>query len=352
MRESFRDGYTGMKKDMLVNSLPLGIGGSSVENLAMAINIPYAYLPPQARKDLSFIIKNYIRPNVRDRIRQQKEAGILGKEIAAHREGLSPQRISIPDFFQGLQAAYVDKINSHYQIAKFLQAALGSDWGDTQEAFAEAQRLYRKSRKVEPIQLALSSKIKDFIEYYEETILPGRSLSPEGLLLLATPSLMPYPVKSGLDFLRYRLSLGTSSQEEEKERLLKLYFNDDYCQFENFCKEHPNLVPIPADEKGKVEEYMQTIQEDWRVFRGRKLYLLLERQIPYAREVDKLLITDNCLHGYFISKEWFHHDLFLRIYLISKIEHSDFGDIITYLREKARELVFYPDEKLLAPMSP
>lgn len=347
MHERFQEEYAGMKKELLITSLPLGIGGSNVDNLAMAINIPYAYLPPQARKDLSFVITNYIRPNVRDKLRQQKESGILGKEIAAHRESLLPEKISIPDFFQRMQAADIDRINLHYQMANFLQTTLADNREEDRGVFVEAQRLYQKSREVEPSQLALSSKIKEFIEYYETTILPSRSLSPEELLLLATPSLMPYPVKSGMDFLKYRLSLGTSAQEQEEARLCKLYFNDDYCQFESFREEHPNLVPIPVDEKGKIEEYIHTIQEDWRVFRGRKLYLLLERQIPHAQEVDKLLITDNCLHGYFLYKEWFHHDLFLRIYLISRIEHADFSDVVAHLKERARELVFYPDEKLL-----
>lgn len=333
----------------ILEDLDLGIGGSNIEAIAARVNIPYLYLPEKQRRELNTIVEQYLVPNLRDKLRMGKDAGLFTEKIKSLRNELDPSVISISDFWRQMKSVDSERITLHSQIAQFLNRVVRGDVPDEEKILAQGRSLYQNMLQVEPSHMAFSSKIKDFLNFYEDNTLPGYSLTPEEQLLALTPSAMHYYVRLYLDLIKYRLSIDTPEEIIEKKRLTKLHFNDDPCQFAAYSATREELEKAVSDEdeREKLQEYITSTEEHFRNLRNDKLYLLIERKIPDLREVDNLLIMDNCLQGYFDSKKCFIHDIFLKMYLVAKKKGLDFQDMITNIKDCAKETIFFPDEALL-----
>lgn len=334
---------------ILTEDLELGIGGSNVEIIAAKVNIPYLYLPEDQRRKLSTIVEEYLIPNLRDKLRMGKDAGLFTQEIKSLRERLDPSKMSIPDFWRQMRSVDSERIRLHSQVAQFLTSIVKGDTPDDEKSLAQAQSLYRRMLQVEPAHMAFSSRIKDFLNNWEDEVLPKHRLTREEQLLALTPSSMPYYVRFNTDLLRYRLSIGTAAEETEKSKLISLYFNNDSSQFQAY-DEKRQLIPVTDErERKKLEEYISQTEEHFRNCRSRKLYFLQERKIPYSQDADNLLVMDNSLQGYFDSKRCFIHDIFLKMYLLANLKSLDFREMLQHTEDYAQEVIFYPDEELIGP---
>jgi hypothetical protein len=342
----------------LVNNLDIGIGENDMDNLIEKINIPYPYLDEEVRGNIDNIFTEFIKPSLQDALRGDKDTEILQESIKEASDKIIPGSLAIDVFLRNLKSIYVDKINIQNNISAFLTETVGDGELLSQKRDEITKRgiqLYDSSLQIEPLYFAYSSKIKEFADYCNKIYFEKASITPDENLMLLTPSRPCYPIKREIDFSRYRICEKEDRPEFEQE-LIKLYFNNEPLCFHKYMKKvmkrQSDFFTDDPGERGEIEVFISKNTGNLQSFYFKKLYFLLERKIPYAKEVDELLVIDNCFDKYLESKLCFLHDLFLKIYLI-KWKEGQYGFKVDKknLKEMIRMALNFDDQKLVNQLS-
>jgi len=352
------------KKDMvleteerkLIDNLDTGVAGNNIDTLVEKVNIPYSYLDEEIRGNINNIFTEFIKPNLQDALRMKKESKIFRKPIREALDKINPEKMSIDIFLKDLKSTYVEKINLQSTISDFLREFINrpeslSQIEDKDKLTKQGIKLYNKSLKVEPLYFAYSSKIKEFIEYCNKNYFEKALVSSDDNLMLLTPSQPSYPFKKELDFSQYRISNKKDRLPIEK-KIIKFYFNNEPLYFnkylKNILKKQPDFFTKDVNKKKEIQSYINKTTENLQSFYIKKSYFLLERKILFAKEVDDLLMIDNCLDKYLEIKLCFLHDLFLKMYLI-KWKGGDYKFRIdeNNLEETIRMVLNFDDQKLI-----
>lgn len=332
MKESiFNQVEDSVNDDLLLETL--NFEQENIDKIVQKTNIPYEYLDIDARANINNIINQFIKPNLQDALRSKENPSIFRKSIKEIIDDVSPEKLSTDMFLHNQKEIYVKKINLQYTIAKFLKETL-KDRDDVfskkEEVITNGLNLYEQSLEIEPVYFGYNSQNKKFINYCDNEYFKeheeNKLINDEERLLLLTPSQPSYYLKREVHFNEYKIS-SKENRKDAKDFLIKLYFNDDWAYFDTYFK---NTISKGGDffidDKNKRKEIQKNIlaaREQFHNFFVKKQYFLLERKIKYARDVDELLIIDNCFDKYFESKSCFLHDLFLKSYLINWIDRKN-----------------------------
>jgi hypothetical protein len=305
-----------MNKELDLNRpfiLDFGTLGSETERLVERINIPYTYLPSFLRQDMPGVVKDYIQPLLHDLIRAGKKPALMGEEIAREKERFSPEKLSIRTFLSLSKRIRQERLNLHYRIS-LLMNAYHEGRLDNRSLVEEGLVLMRKSFEIEPSAIALAALAKTYVEKYM-TMMPKEGLSDEELDLLLTMAIPSAYVSFELDMREY-LASDQEKRRKLKPRLIKRYFNDEELYFARRVAEMEEaLEPLLNDPK-KRQQILDDISDIRGMFKSRwvrKVNLLTERKIPYAAEIDEVMMIDNCFDHYLACKTPFLHDIFLKM---------------------------------------
>jgi len=311
-----------IEENKLIEQIDLGVNGNNLEELVEKINIPYEYLDNQIRERIDKIFFKIIKPSLQDKIRAHQEPRFLNKEFARKTDRIVPDKMDINVFHTNLKNIYVQKINSQNTIAIFLKETLKNrdDLAKNRhDIVSRGMVLYNRALKIEPLFFVYSSKIKDFIEYANKKFFEQSLITHDENLMLLTPSQPTYFIKKEIDFMKYKISDREHRKEIEK-KLIRLYFNNEPLYFKknlrDMIKREGDVFLINQKEKESIKKKIAQTKEIYQSFYNKKFYFLLERKTKHSKEVDELLIIDNCLDKYLESKLCFLHDLFLKTYLI------------------------------------
>lgn len=330
----------------------------NLDKIVQKINIPYGYLDIDTRADINNIVDQFIKPNLQDALRAKENPSIFTESIQKTMKMVTPETLSIDKFLHNQKEIYIKKINLQNIIAKFLTET----FKDKDDVFSKKEdvitgglSLYEQSLEIEPVYFGYNSQNKKFIDYcdnkYFEEYEKNKLINNEERLLLLTPSQPSYYLKRELDINEYKISQ-KENRKDVKNSLLKLYFNEDEAYFDNYFKNTINKNgDFFIDDKNRRKEIQKNIlaaKEQFHNFFVKKQYFLLERKIKYARDVDELLIIDNCFDKYFESKSCFLHDLFLKTYLIKWIDgKNNFSLDNSNVENSIKETLNFDDNKLL-----
>lgn len=358
MKESiFNQMEGGTNGDLLLESL--NFEQENIDKVIKDLNIPYEYLSPEISGRIDYIINQFIKPSLQDALRSKKESSILGESIQDIMKDVSPEILPIDKFLYDQKEIYVKKINLQNAISKFLIETLKNKddvFSKKEDVISGGLKLYEQSLEIEPIYFGYNSQNKKFIDYcdnkYFEEYEKNKLINNEERLLLLTPSQPSYYLKREIDFSEYKIS-PKENRKDVKDSLIKLYFNNDEVYFDNYFKNTINKNgDFFIDDKNRRKEIQKNIvaiKEQFHNFFVKKQYFLLERKIRYAKEVDELLIIDNCFDKYFESKSCFLHDLFLKIYLMNWIDgKSDFNLNNSNMENSIKEALNFDDNELLS----
>jgi len=267
-----------------------------VDDLLVASNIPYVYLPSEVRQALPEIVDKQIRPRLQEFLRRGKQAQLKQERISFYKDSFDPEKMSLKEFWQAVKRAYLEKINLHKKIALLLARLMFLE--DKAHIFEQLDKLLVELEEIEARFFALSSRVKDFISYWSETVLDKRVLNKEEKMLFLTPSLTAFPLQLAQVIQRLR-----QGDDSAKMRALSFYFNLDPEYLADF-------VATKGERFGEVKSNFHPDTQ-----KQKKLYLLLERKIPGAQIVEQLLVLDNYFDKFLEMRFCFLHDLFARVVL-------------------------------------
>lgn len=342
--------------DLLVETL--NFEQENIDKIVQKINIPYEYLDIDARSNINNIIDQFIKPNLQDALRSKEKPLIFRESIKEVIKDVSPEKMSTGMFLHDQKEIYVKKINLQYVISKFLTETLKNKddaFSKKEEVIANGLKLYEQSLEIEPVYFGYNSQNKKFIDYcdnkYFEEYEKNKLINGEERLLLLTPSQPSYYLKRELDFNEYKISQ-KENRKDVKNSLLKSYFNDDEAYFDNYFKntisKNGDFFIDDKNKRKEIQKNILAVKEQFHNFFVRKQYFLLERKIKHARDVDELLVIDNCFDKYFESKSCFLHDLFLKSYLINWIDGKyDFNLDNSNMENSIKEALNFDDNELL-----
>lgn len=329
-----------------------------IDKVVQKINIPYEYLSIDMRGSVNNIVDKFIKPNLQDALRAKDKPTILRESIQNAMKAVTPEILSINKFLYNLKEIYIKKINLQNSISKFLTETLGDKNNISSkkvDIVANGLNLYGQSLDIEPVYFAYNSQIKKFIDccdnkYFEECE-KNKIINHEERLLLLTPSQPSYFLQKEADFIEYKIST-KENRNDIKNSLTKIYFNDDEVYFDNYFKniisKEGNFFINDKKQQEKIQKNLLAVKEQFHNFFVKKQYFLLERKIKHARDVDELLIIDNCFDKYFESKVCFLHDLFLKSYLINWIDGNyDFHLDKSNMEKSILVAINFDDQQLL-----
>lgn len=342
--------------DLLLENL--NFEQENIDKIIKDLNIPYEYLSPDVSGRIDYIINQFIKPSLQDALRSKKESSILGESIQEIMKDVSPEILPIDKFLYNQKEIYIKKINLQSVISKFLTETLedkDNAFSKKEDIVARGLNLYEQSLEIEPVYFGYNSQNKRFIDYcdnkYFEEYEKNKVINNEERLLLLTPSQPSYYLKREVDFNEYKIS-SKENREDVKESLIKLYFNDDEAYFNNYFKnttsKNGDFFIYDKSRQKEIQKNILEVKEQFHNFFVKKQYFLLERKIKHARDVDDLLIIDNCFDKYFESKSCFLHDLFLKSYLINWIDgKNDFHLDNSNIEKSIKEALSFDDKQLL-----
>ncbi|MCD6422428.1 hypothetical protein J7L13_03730, partial [bacterium] len=250
-------------------SFSLGRFSENVEDLLRYTNIPYLYLSPSLRPSIPELVKKRIRPALPETLRRGGKVLVFRQKVKKYRQELDPSRISLEDFWTALKEVYRERINLHKRLAFILTGLTYDIFPPAQKAQREEELrdILQKCEEIEPQFFAISSRIKDFVEFWQKHTLSQSGCSEEEQHLFLTPALPSSPLQLRLDLAQNPRALSDPSQGI---RLLWRYFNLDPQLLQKYLESHPQ-VKQPKPPKFNPEEQ-----------RRKKFYLLLERKVPGA----------------------------------------------------------------------
>jgi radical SAM protein with 4Fe4S-binding SPASM domain len=265
-----------------IDDFRLGKFGENARQLLLDSNIPYQYLPKDLRVQIPQISTNIIIPRLQQALRQGRKSEILENKIEEERDRLDPEKMSLENFVESLKDIYITKINIQKEIAYLLSLE-----EDEEKTSSRLEDLIEQSREIEPVFFAVSSRIKDFIKHWEDTVLKPRVKEANERNRFLTPSIRPY---------HFWLDQIENISPQEKVRL---FTNLDPIQ----------EIKLPIGEKRETQP-QPSFKPD-----PEKIYQLLERKVPNSELIDQLLIIDNVIEKFIEARTCFLHDLFATIYI-------------------------------------
>lgn len=266
-------------------------------------NIPYDYLPPNIRRNIPEIIKKVIIPNLQTKLRSSERTSIMQDEISRYKEIYRPEKTSVAEYISQYKKITNKKIALQKEMASIITTALNTNFLDK----TQADKILTESDLLEPKYFAISSQAKVYTDFCQEKIFSslGKQLSEEEKWLLITPSQIACYLQKELDVSEYF----SENHNITKSTLENRYFNSDPYVAEEYLENNKkrysdrSLVEIA---EARIDHEIQT---------NRKIYFLLEKKIPLAKELDDISVMDHCFDKYLESKLCFLHDLFLKILL-------------------------------------
>lgn len=327
-------------------SLDFGKLGAQTRELSERINFPYIYLPDFLREDMPSVAKRYVQPLLQDLSRAGKQPVLMKEQIAIEKERFSPDKLSIQDYIFQCKRVYEARLNLYYQISLLVSSYLNAELDDT-DLVMEGLVLLRKQPEIEPSMFALAALAGKYIEKYVEMI-PKKGLSREELDLLTVMAIPSTHVSFELDMREY-LASGEEEKQQLKPRLMRRYFNDEELYFVRKVTEmEESLRPFLSDPE-KRQQTLDEINEVRDMFKSRwvrKVNLLIERKIPYAAELDEIMMIDNCFDKYLRYKAIFLHDLFLKMAMLDVVSRRKVLDLTPEnLGERMKEVLFMDNEE-------
>lgn len=328
-------------------TLDFGKLGNQAKGLSEQINFPYVYLPNFLREDMSSVAKRYVQPLLQDLSRAGKQPVLMKEQVAEEKERLSPDRLTIRDYIFQCKRAYEGRLNLYYQISLLMGEYMDGKLSDIQ-LVTEGWELLRRQSEIDPTMFALAALARVYMEKYIGMI-PTRFLSEEELDLIVTTAVPPAYVSFELDMREY---LASSDDEKQvlKPGLIKRYFNGEELYFTRKVVEMEQKTEQSLSSPEKKQEILDKIHDVRDAFKSRwvrKVDLLAERKIPYAAELDEIMMMDNCFDKYLRFKSLFLHDLFLRIAIMDIVSHRRVLELTPEnLSAKVREALFISDEDL------
>lgn len=326
-------------------SLDFGKLGNQTKELSERINLPYVYLPDFLRKDMPGVAKRYVQPLLQDLSRAGKQPVLMKEQIATEKERFSPDKLSIRDYIYQCKRVYEARLNLYYQISLLTSSYWNVELGGA-DLVKEGLALLRKQSKIEPSMFALAALARKYIEKYMETI--PKSLSEEELDLLTVMAIPSTFVSFELDMREY-LASGEDEKRQLKPGLLKRYFNNEELYFARKVTEMEDcLRPVLSDPE-KRQQTLDKINDVRDMFKSRwvrKVNFLAERKIPYAVELDEVMVMDNCFDKYLWYKAIFLHDLFLKMAMLDVVSRRKVLDLTPEnLGERMKEVLFMGNEE-------
>lgn len=325
-------------------SLDFGKLGDQTKELAERINFPYIYLPDFLREDMPGVAKRYVEPLLQDLSRAGKQPVLMKEQIAAEKERFSPDRLSIRDYIYQCKRTYEARLNLYYQISLLMSSYWNLE-SDDADLVTEGLALLRKQSKIDPSMFALAALARMFSEKCMEMIPKG--LSEEKLDLLLVMAIPSTYISLDLDMREY-LASSKDEKQQLKPRLMKRYFNDEELYFARKAKEmEESLGPLLSDPE-KRRQILDDINDVRGMFKSRwvrKVNFLAERKIPYAAELDEIMIMDNCFDKYLRCKASFLHDLFLKMAMLDVVSGRKVLDLTPEnLGERMKEVLFISND--------
>ena len=319
--------------------------GSNVEQVVTGINIPYSYLPVELREEIRWVVYEVVVPNLQNLLREGQLGNVLAEQIRVERQVFQPELVSPAEYLRITRQTYVEKIALQVKMADLINDLTVGNL-DNIEFKRKAFHLLAHSSKIEARYFALGSQVKQYVDYcIEKMDLGNRScLSDEDIDLLTSPGLPSFFLVFEMDIAEYFMA-----DETEKVpiflKLVKKYFNnDDYFAHRTLEDLAQRFGRLGDADRKKIDDTRDKLKARW----IRKVYLLLERKIPFAEELDEILVYDNCFDKYLESKLCFIHDLFFKICLIDiSGGRRPLSIDALNIRERVKEALFTSDDRLL-----
>lgn len=266
-------------------------------------NIPYDYLPSNVRENISEIIKSIILPNLQTKLRSTENTSIMQEKISKYKEIYHPQKTPPSEFISQYKEITNKKISLQKEMALLIANAIETHSLDK----TQAEKILHESDLLEPRYFAISSQAKVYTDYCQEKIFSsfGKLLSEEEKWLIITPSQTACYIQKELDLSEYFSGNHGITESTIEDR----YFNSDPYLTEKYLNKHK------AKYSGRSLDDITEARMDQKIQTNRKIYFLLERKIPLAKELDDISVMDHCFDKYLESKQCFLHDLFLKILL-------------------------------------
>jgi len=327
-------------------SLDFGKLGDQAKELSERINFPYVYLPDFLREDMLGVARRYVQPLLQDLSRAGKQPVLMKEQIAAEKERFSPDKLSARDYIFQCKRVYEARLNLYYQISLLMSSYWNAELGDA-DLVTEGLALLRKQPEIEPSIFALAALARRYIEKYMEMI-PKEGLSEEEIDLLTVMAIPSTFVSFELDMREY-LASSEDEKQQLKPSLMKRYFNDEELYFvRKVTKMEKSLGQLLSDPE-KRQQMLDKINDVRDMFKSRwvrKVNLLTERKIPYAAELDEIMMIDNCFDKYLWYKAIFLHDLFLKMAMLDVVSKRKVLDLTVENQEgRIKEILFLDNEE-------
>lgn len=327
-------------------SLDFGKLGNQTRELSERINFPYVYLPDFLREDMPGVVKRYVEPLLQNLSRAGKQPVLMREQIAAEKERFSPDKLSIWDYISQCKRAYEARLNLYYQISLLMSNYWNAELGDV-DLVTEGLALLREQSKIDPSMFALATLARKYIEKYME-MMPKRGLTEEELGLVTVMAIPSVYISFELDMREYLISSGDERQQL-KTRLMKRYFNDEELYFaRKVTQMEKSLGQLLSDseERQQTRDKINDVRDMFKSRWVRKVNLLAERKIPYAAELDEIMMMDNCFDKYLWYKAIFLHDLFLKMAMLDVVSKRKVLNLrVENIEERMKEVLFVGNEE-------
>lgn len=327
-------------------SLDFGKLGNQTKELSELVNLPYVYLPDFMREDMSGVAKRYVEPLLQNLNRAGKQPVLMREQIAAEKERFSPDKLSVVGYISRCKRVYETRLNLYYQISLLMNSYWNAELSDT-DLVTEGLTLLKKQPEIEPSMFALAALARKYIEKCME-IMPKRGLSEEELDLVTVMAIPSVYVSFELDMREY-LASSEDERQQLKPGLMKRYFNDEELYFARKVTEMGRSLGQLLSDSEERQQTLDEINDVRDMFKSRwvrKVNFLSERKIPYAAELDEIMVMDNCFDKYLWYKAIFLHDLFLKMAMLDVVFKRKILDLTPEnLGERMKEVLFIDSEE-------